>query len=284
MLYKGERVVVRKIYANEDTCHIYIPSTRRERDVLHTSLSVEKTWRLEFTFLLSLFIAIVFTCFSSTSQRPASEIVLKPRDKGFYYAVLNVDRSDSKVAITQAYRTLAKCYHPDKSKGQLSEFLIINEAFIVLRDISKRSKFDKTDESWTTAIDIFPAPSCTRPPSKSGECACFVSFRDSSAGSPTSGNVSVLASASCYYSSFYSCRQTGGGGGVGDVAEAPKTPTKNIVLEDVTSPGGSKVKTPGGTVKTWRRETTPADEGRSHQKSRKKRNSHISSCNISCFA
>ena len=63
-----------------------------------------------------------------------------------YYEVLGVDRNASQKGIKQAYRRLAREYHPDVNPGdkQAEErFKEINEAHEVLGDPEKRAKYDQ---------------------------------------------------------------------------------------------------------------------------------------------
>jgi DnaJ-class molecular chaperone len=65
-----------------------------------------------------------------------------------YYKVLGVDKNASDDEIKQAYRKLAKQYHPDKAKPENKEeaekkFKEINQANDVLSDPEKRSNYDR---------------------------------------------------------------------------------------------------------------------------------------------
>lgn len=61
-----------------------------------------------------------------------------------YYAVLGVEAGSGDAEIKQAYRRLARKYHPDvsKEKGAEDRFKAINEAYEVLRDKEKRAQYD----------------------------------------------------------------------------------------------------------------------------------------------
>jgi curved DNA-binding protein len=61
-----------------------------------------------------------------------------------YYAVLGVEPGSGESEIKQAYRRLARKYHPDvsKEKGAEDRFKAINEAYEVLRDKEKRAQYD----------------------------------------------------------------------------------------------------------------------------------------------
>jgi len=67
-----------------------------------------------------------------------------------YYKILGVDRNASEKEIKQAYRRLARKYHPDvnKSPGAEERFKEINEAYQVLSDPEKRRKYDQLGDSW----------------------------------------------------------------------------------------------------------------------------------------
>lgn len=63
-----------------------------------------------------------------------------------YYEVLGVERSASGDVIASAYRKLAIKYHPDKNPGDeeaISRFKECAEAFEVLSDAEKRSRYDR---------------------------------------------------------------------------------------------------------------------------------------------
>lgn len=58
-----------------------------------------------------------------------------------YYEILGIEKSSSKEEIKKAYRNLAKTHHPDKG-GDENLFKEITEAYEVLSDDVKRSKYD----------------------------------------------------------------------------------------------------------------------------------------------
>jgi molecular chaperone DnaJ len=63
-----------------------------------------------------------------------------------YYDVLSVDRAASADQVKKAYRKLALQYHPDRNPGDTSaeeKFKEATEAYEVLRDSEKRSRYDQ---------------------------------------------------------------------------------------------------------------------------------------------
>ena len=60
-----------------------------------------------------------------------------------YYEVLGVSKTVSSDEIKKAYRKLAIKYHPDKEGGSEEKFKEINEAYEVLKDSDKRSRYDQ---------------------------------------------------------------------------------------------------------------------------------------------
>lgn len=60
-----------------------------------------------------------------------------------YYELLGIDKSASADEIKKAFRKLAIQYHPDKEGGDEAKFKEINEAYEVLKDSSKRQRYDQ---------------------------------------------------------------------------------------------------------------------------------------------
>ena len=60
-----------------------------------------------------------------------------------YYDILGIKKDASKDEIKKAFYKLAHKYHPDKKEGNEAKFKEVNEAYQVLSDEAKRSKYDQ---------------------------------------------------------------------------------------------------------------------------------------------
>ncbi len=68
-----------------------------------------------------------------------------------YYGLLGVSRDASEKELKQAFRRLARKHHPDVNPGDKSaetKFKEINEAYEVLSDKKKRTKYDRFGDQW----------------------------------------------------------------------------------------------------------------------------------------
>ena len=74
-----------------------------------------------------------------------------------YYQILGIDKSATPKDIKNAYRKLARKYHPDlnpNDKDAKKNFQQINEANEVLIDPEKRKKYDKYGKDWQHADEF----------------------------------------------------------------------------------------------------------------------------------
>ncbi len=77
-----------------------------------------------------------------------------------YYAILGVSKTASQDEIKQAFRKLARKYHPDVNPGNKqaeTRFKEINEAYEVVSDPDKRKKYDQFGQYWKQAGQGFPS-------------------------------------------------------------------------------------------------------------------------------
>ncbi|WP_017318323.1 DnaJ C-terminal domain-containing protein [Mastigocladopsis repens] len=77
-----------------------------------------------------------------------------------YYAILGVSKTASPEEVKQAFRKLARKYHPDVNPGNKeaeARFKEVNEAYEVLSDSDKRKKYDQFGQYWKQAAEGFPS-------------------------------------------------------------------------------------------------------------------------------
>ena len=99
-----------------------------------------------------------------------------------YYETLGVSRAADADELRQAYRRLARKYHPDVSSEADAEerFKEIGEAYEVLKDPKKRAAYDNLGGGWSEGQDFSPPPqwsSFFRDGGRSGEVE-FGEFSD----------------------------------------------------------------------------------------------------------
>ena len=77
-----------------------------------------------------------------------------------YYKILGVERDATEAKIKSAYRKLARQYHPDvnKSPDAVKKFKDINEAYEVLSDKEKKSRYDSLGANWQQGANFTPPP------------------------------------------------------------------------------------------------------------------------------
>lgn len=87
-----------------------------------------------------------------------------------YYKILGIDKNASDKEIKNAYRKLARKYHPDlhpNDKEAKVKFQQINEANEVLSDPAKRTKYDQYGKDWKHAEEFEKANSYRQQSSQS---------------------------------------------------------------------------------------------------------------------
>ena len=77
-----------------------------------------------------------------------------------YYQIMGVPRDATEAQIKQAYRKLARKYHPDVSKEKDAEarFKDVGEAYEVLKDPEKRAAYDRLGKEPPAGGDFRPPP------------------------------------------------------------------------------------------------------------------------------
>ena len=77
-----------------------------------------------------------------------------------YYEILGVSRDAGQDQIKQAYRKLARKYHPDVSDSPEAEtrFKEVGEAYEVLKDPEKRAAYDQLGSGFQPGQDFRPPP------------------------------------------------------------------------------------------------------------------------------
>ncbi|MBF0611481.1 MAG: DnaJ domain-containing protein [Magnetococcales bacterium] len=97
-----------------------------------------------------------------------------------YYHTLKVPRTASQDQIRQAFRRLAREYHPDLNKSPLAEsrFKTINEAYETLGDPTRRAEYDEEHLALRREGVMHHRPTNSHPRGKSqwGEAADFAGF------------------------------------------------------------------------------------------------------------
>jgi curved DNA-binding protein len=77
-----------------------------------------------------------------------------------YYQIMGVPRDATEAQIKQAYRKLARKYHPDVSKEKDAEarFKEVGEAYEVLKSPEKRAAYDQLGKGHSSGEDFRPPP------------------------------------------------------------------------------------------------------------------------------
>jgi curved DNA-binding protein len=123
-----------------------------------------------------------------------------------YYKILGIDRLAAAKDVKNAYRKLARKYHPDlnpKNADAKTNFQQINEANEVLSDPEKRKKYDQYGKDWQHAEEFEKQKQQQSPSSGSRGAGGF-------SGSTSGGD----------FSDFFESMFGGGGAGAGRSRQA----------------------------------------------------------------
>ena len=98
-----------------------------------------------------------------------------------YYQVMGVPRDATEAQIKQAYRKLARKYHPDVSKEKDAEtrFKEVGEAYEVLKNPDKRAAYDGLGQERRSGDDFRPPPGWDAGQEFSGAGADYSDFFES---------------------------------------------------------------------------------------------------------
>src|SRR3990167_6435847 len=122
-----------------------------------------------------------------------------------YYKILGVERNANDDAIKQAYRRLARKYHPDVSKEANAEdhFKNVQEAYEVLKDKEKRAAYNELGSNWKAGQEFRPPPGWD----------ANAHFRHAGGGRGHQFSEEDLGGFSDFFSNIFGGRSAGGFGG-----------------------------------------------------------------------
>src|SRR5688572_28236808 len=137
-----------------------------------------------------------------------------------YYATLGVERDATSDAIKQAFRKLARKFHPDVAKDRKTaeeKFKEINEANEVLSDPDERRKYNDLAAGWQDGVDAPPRSAWQSTETRDGaEPAHEFHF----------GGTGFSDFFEQYFGSAAHAGSTGSGGRFGAQAHSPNSPQR----------------------------------------------------------
>ena len=106
-----------------------------------------------------------------------------------YYKVMGVARDATEAQIKQAYRKLARKYHPDVSKEKDAEarFKELGEAYEVLKTPEKRAAYDQLGRGPRPGESFRPPPDWGSSPNTPWRIGCSRPFSSSSSRARSGG-------------------------------------------------------------------------------------------------
>ena len=127
-----------------------------------------------------------------------------------YYAALGVAKDASAEEIQKAYRKLARKHHPDVNKDPASEgkFREAAEAYEVLKDADKRSKYDRYGSAWKAVHEQGAGSTGAAPPPGYEEFSWAFDGDGRSRGFEGQGSGGF----SSFFESLFGGQPAGGGG------------------------------------------------------------------------
>ena len=80
-----------------------------------------------------------------------------------YYQILDIDPDSTTEEIRKAYKAASMKYHPDSNPGKdtTSQMQDINEAYAILKDDEKRSRYDQEYKRFRQETTTIPEPKTT---------------------------------------------------------------------------------------------------------------------------
>jgi len=148
-----------------------------------------------------------------------------------YYQVMGVTRDATEAQIKQAYRKLARKYHPDVSKEKNAEarFKEVGEAYEVLKNPEKRAAYDRLGQGPRPGEDFRPPP----------DWGAGFEFGGGGPGATAGGR----ADYSDFFESLFGAASGGRQGRRGSAAENEDHHAKVMLDLDATLQGGSRTLT-----------------------------------------